>query len=120
MQRAETKEEKRERFRSNDDGDMVVIPAKAIYTNAPLVDRKLHVAAYCRVSTPDEAQTSSFEIQRNYYEKYIRDQGNWIYAGIYADEGISGTNRKKRDQFNLMIDDCVAGKLDTKVRNFIK
>ena len=85
MQRAETKEEKRERFRSNDDGDMVVIPAKAIYTNDPLVDRKLHVAAYCRVSTPDEAQTSSFEIQRNYYEKYIRDQGNWIYAGIYAD-----------------------------------
>ncbi len=85
MQRAETKEEKRERFKTNDDGEMVVIPAKAIYSNDPLVDRKLRVAAYCRVSTPDEAQTSSFEIQRNYYEKYIRDQGNWIYSGIYAE-----------------------------------
>ena len=112
MQRAETKEEKRERFKTNDDGEMVVIPAKAIYSNDPLVDRKLRVAAYCRVSTPDEAQTSSCEIQRNYYEKYIRDQGNWIYSGIYADEGISGTNRRKRDQFNLMINDCVEGKID--------
>lgn len=112
MPSMETKDQKRERFKSNDDGEMVVIPAKAIYTNDPLVDRKLRVAAYCRVSTPDEAQTSSFEIQRNYYEKYIDGQANWISAGIYADEGISGTNRKKRDQFNRMINDCVEGKID--------
>ena len=85
MSSMETKDQKRERFKSNDDGEMVVIPAKAIYTNDPLVDRKLRVAAYCRVSTPDEAQTSSFEIQRNYYEKYIDGQANWISAGIYAD-----------------------------------
>ena len=96
----ETKEQKRDRFKTNDDGDMLIIPPKAIYSSDVFSERMLRVAAYCRVSTPDEAQTSSFEIQKNYYESYIPSQPNWTYVGIYADEGISGTNRRKRDEFN--------------------
>ncbi len=74
--------------------------------------RKQRVCAYARVSTPDEAQTSSYELQCEYYEEFIQKQENWIYAGVYADQGISGTNRKKRDEFNRMIEDCKAGKID--------
>jgi len=74
--------------------------------------RKQRVCAYCRVSTPDEAQTSSYELQCEYYEDFIQKEENWIFAGVYADQGISGTNRKKRDEFNRMIEDCKAGKID--------
>ncbi|MHB1454988.1 MAG: recombinase family protein [Saccharofermentanales bacterium] len=74
--------------------------------------RKQRVCAYCRVSTPDESQTSSYELQCEYYEEFIRKDAHMIFVGIYADQGISGTNRKKRDEFNRMIEDCKAGKID--------
>lgn len=65
--------------------------------------RKLRVAAYCRVSTEEEEQQSSFETQKLYYTEKITSTPEWEIAGIYADDGISGVHTKKRDGFNQMI-----------------
>ena len=70
------------------------------------------MAAYCRVSTDQLEQLSSYEAQVNYYTNYIENHPDYELAGIYADEGITGTNTKKREQFNKMIKDCKAGKID--------
>lgn len=70
------------------------------------------MAAYCRVSTDQEEQLSSYENQVSYYTNFISNNPQYELAGIYADEGISGTNTKKRKNFNRMIDDCEAGKID--------
>lgn len=70
------------------------------------------MAAYCRVSTDQEEQLLSYENQVNYYTNYISENPLYEYAGTYADEGISGTNTKKRDEFNRMIADCRSGKID--------
>lgn len=66
--------------------------------------RKLRVAAYCRVSTEEEEQQSSFETQKLYYTEKITSTPEWEIAGIYADDGISGVHTKKRDGFNQMIE----------------
>lgn len=70
------------------------------------------MAAYCRVSTDQLEQLSSYEAQVEYYTTYITTHPDYDLAGIYADEGISGTNTKKREQFNKMIEDCKNGKID--------
>jgi site-specific DNA recombinase len=70
------------------------------------------MAAYCRVSTDQLEQLSSYEAQVNYYTNYINNSSEYEFAGVFADEGISGTNTKKREQFNKMIEDCKAGKID--------
>ena len=74
--------------------------------------RKLRVAAYCRVSTDEEEQASSYEVQIEHYTSFIQGNPEWELAGIFADEGISGTNTKKRAEFNRMIAECMAGKID--------
>ena len=93
---------------------ITVIPARENLANLTeqLNPLKKRVAAYCRVSTDQEEQLSSYEAQVNYYTIYINGHKEYAFAGIYADEGISGTNTKKREQFNLMIKDCKAGKID--------
>ena len=73
---------------------------------------KLKVAAYCRVSTDSDEQAGSYEVQVEHYTDFINRNKEWELAGIYADDGISGTNTKKREGFNEMIDDCMAGKID--------
>lgn len=70
------------------------------------------VAAYVRVSTDHEEQLSSFEAQRDYYEKRIASNPNWEFAGIYLDEGISGVSTKDRVGFNTMIAEALEGKFD--------
>ena len=94
---------------------ITVIPAKQISTaesgTAQSV-QKLKMAAYCRVSTDQGEQLLSYENQVNYYTNYISENPLYEYAGTYADEGISGTNTKKRDEFNRMIADCRSGKID--------
>lgn len=70
------------------------------------------MAAYCRVSTDQDEQLLSYENQLNYYTGFISNNPLYEFAGIYADEGISGTNTKKRDEFKRMIADCRAGKID--------
>ncbi|MDO4515005.1 MAG: recombinase family protein, partial [Lachnospiraceae bacterium] len=73
---------------------------------------KLRVAAYCRVSTDSEEQAGSYEMQVEHYTQFIESNPDWVLAGVYADDGISGTSTKKREEFNRMIDDCMAGKID--------
>ncbi|MDD2494640.1 MAG: recombinase family protein [Tissierellia bacterium] len=70
------------------------------------------MAAYCRVSTDQLEQLSSYEAQVEYYTKYISNHPDYDFGGVYADEGISGTNTKKREQFNKMIRDCKSRKID--------
>ena len=73
---------------------------------------KLRVAAYARVSTASDAQETSYEAQCTHYTNYISSNPSWTFAGIYADEGISGTSTKNREQFNRMIEDCKEHKID--------
>ena len=75
-------------------------------------DVEQRVAIYVRVSTDDVRQTTSYELQKNYYEEFVTRHPNWTLVKIYADEGISGTSLKNRKQFNNMIADCRAGKID--------
>ena len=72
----------------------------------------MRVAAYCRVSTLEESQASSFELQLQHYREMIEKNPEWELVEIYADEGVSGTSMKKRIDFRRMIDDCDAGKID--------
>lgn len=74
--------------------------------------RKLRVAAYCRVSTEEEEQQSSYEIQCSYYTEKILSHPEWELVDIFADEGITGTSTKKRGDFNRMIRMCRKGKID--------
>lgn len=74
--------------------------------------KRLRVAAYCRVSTDDEEQLNSYEAQIAYYTEAIAKNPSWIFAGIYADEGISGTMTAKRKNFLRLMDDCEKGKVD--------
>ena len=75
-------------------------------------NRKLRVAAYCRVSTDNDEQITSYELQKNYYEDFIAKHDNWVLVNIYADEGISGTSKAHREAFIKMIDDAKAGLID--------
>lgn len=94
--------------------NMTIIPAKPQRGNnaAKVEIKRLRVAAYCRVSTDNEEQASSYESQIRHYEEFIKTNPDWEFVGVYADEGISATSTKKREQFNAMIDDCRAGKID--------
>ena len=77
-----------------------------------IVDTKKRVAAYCRVSTENEDQANSFESQRRYFKQYIERNPSWELYGIFADEGISGTNTKKRKEFNRMVACAKDGEFD--------
>lgn len=90
---------------------VTVIPAKP-QMNQQAVRRQLRVAAYCRVSTEEEEQQSSYEAQCTYYTDKIMTNPEWTMAGIFADEGITGTSTKKRDDFNRMIRKCRQKKID--------
>ena len=89
---------------------VIVIPAnpEAISSSK----RQLRVAAYCRVSTDDEEQLTSYEAQKNYYTDKIMTNKEWTMAGIFADEGITGTSARKRPEFLRMIRQCKQGKID--------
>lgn len=72
---------------------------------------KLRVAAYCRVSTDNDTQLTSYEAQIRYYRQRISADPGWKFAGIYADEGVSGTRAEHREGFQQMIQDCEDGKI---------
>ncbi|MEI7539427.1 MAG: recombinase family protein [Candidatus Saccharibacteria bacterium] len=74
--------------------------------------RKKRVAAYARVSTDSDEQLSSYEAQVDFYTRHISSHLEWEFVDVYTDEGISGTNTKKRDGFNRMITDALDGKID--------
>ena len=91
---------------------VIVIPAKPELSQTEPVKRQLRVAAYCRVSTEEEEQASSYEAQCQYYTDKIMSNQEWTMAGIFADEGISGTSTKKRTEFLRMIRQCKQKKID--------
>lgn len=70
------------------------------------------IAVYARVSTDHVQQTSSYELQKKYYEEFVVRHPNWTLVKIYADEGISGTSLAHRSEFVKMIADCRAGSID--------
>lgn len=95
-------------------GNVMKIPARPQVGNraAKKEIKRLRVAAYCRVSTDNEEQATSYDTQIQHYREYIISKPEWELVDIYADEGISATNTKKRDDFNRMIDDCKLGLID--------
>ena len=74
--------------------------------------RQTRVAAYCRVSTKQEDQLNSYEVQRRAYTDKINGEHGWTMVGIYADKGITGTSTRKRDEFNKLMRHCRQGKVD--------
>ena len=79
---------------------------------ARAITAKTRVAAYCRVSTGMDDQLVSLETQKSHYENLIGSNPEWEYAGLYYDEGISGTSKEKRPALMRMVADCEAGKID--------
>ena len=107
----EKKNRIRERYKGVSRDELEFIPAKPKEKLFEDTGTK-RVCAYCRVSTDDVNQTSSYELQKNHYEDMIKEHQGWELVGIYADEGISGTSLQHRDEFVRMIQDCKAGKID--------
>ena len=91
---------------------VIVIPPKPELQQTAAVTKQLRVAAYCRVSTDEEEQLSSYEAQCEYYTDKIMSNKEWTMAGIFADEGITGTSTKKRTEFLRMIRQCKQKKID--------
>ena len=92
--------------------NVIVIPAKVETPQEQEKKRHLRVAAYCRVSTDSEEQLSSYENQLSYYTEKIMKEPGWTMAGVFADEGITGTSTCKRKEFLRMIRQCRQGKID--------
>ena len=75
-------------------------------------NKKLKVAAYCRVSTDSDEQLESLEAQKKHYQTYIKSNPAWQYVGLYYDEGISGTKMEKRKRLLAMLDACERKEID--------
>ena len=101
----------RERYKGVDTSRVIVIPAKPS-DGKSLEEKPLKVAAYVRVSTENDEQTSSYELQVNDFTDRIKSNSHWEFAGIYSDEGISGTELTHRKGMLQMIEDARAGKID--------
>ncbi len=91
---------------------VITIPPRPEAARRQAVQRQLRVAAYCRVSTDDEEQLTSYEAQKAYYTDKIMTTPNWTMAGIFADEGITGTSARKRPEFLKMVRQCRQKKID--------
>ena len=92
---------------------VTVIPASIHkFSEVPLATAaKRKVAAYARVSTDNEDQKTSYAAQVDYYTNYIKSRSDWEFAGMYSDEGVTGTSMKKREGFTLMVQDALNGKI---------
>lgn len=91
---------------------VIIIPANPEVAKAKAVKRQLRVAAYCRVSTDEEEQLTSYEAQQTYYTDKIMTNPEWTMAGLFADQGITGTSARKRPEFLRMIRQCKQKKID--------
>lgn len=111
MSNYSSREVLRQVYQREDQGEKTFIPAKPkadLYGD----NHVFRTCAYCRVSTDNDEQLSSFELQQTHYKHLVQDHPNWELRAIYADEGISGTSLKNRDQFNAMIEACKQGQYD--------
>lgn len=97
-----------------DTPELIIIPPRKKIGNHVVKDneKRINVAAYCRVSTDSDEQEESYDAQVKHFKEELENNPAWNLVGIYADEGISATNTKKREQFNRMIEDAMAGKID--------
>lgn len=111
MQDNGRREQLRQIYQREDTGEKTFIPAKP-KINPNERDRFFRVCAYCRVSTDNDEQLSSFELQQAHYRQLVQEHPNWELKHIFADQGISGTSLKNRDQFNAMIEACKKGEYD--------
>lgn len=114
QRRTSTSEKKakiRQRYKGRNMDNVQIIPANPV---AGIFDESENkrVAVYARVSTDDPNQTSSYELQKNYYEDLVAKHSNWTLVDIYADEGISGTSLNHRDDFVRLMEDCRRGGID--------
>ena len=101
---------------------VTTIPAtRDINTSTPL-DAKVRrkVAGYARVSTGNEDQVNSYEAQVDYYTTYIKNRNDWEFVNVYTDDGITGTSTVKREGFNTMVADALAGKIEIFLRTLIQ
>ena len=93
--------------------EITVIPAtKAMYARTGETKKRRHVAGYARVSTDSDEQFTSYEAQIDYYTQYIKAHPDWEFVRVYTDEGLSGLSTRKREGFNEMIHDALAGRID--------
>ena len=109
--RQSTKNVIRDAYINGPQKEVQIIPAKRDM-EAETEKKKLRVCAYCRVSTDEDTQASSYELQVQNYTRMIRENPEWEFAGIFADEGISGTSVLHREHFLEMIEKCKAGEID--------
>lgn len=107
----DSKQKIRNRYKGVDPSELEVIMPIAS-DEVALENRKLRVAAYVRVSTENDEQTSSYELQVNDFTDRIKANPNWEFVDIYSDEGISGTELSHRKGMLQMIEDAKAGKID--------
>lgn len=90
----------------------VIPPTISVSESTTQEYRQKRVVAYCRVSTKQEEQLNSYDVQKRYYTERINGEPDWTLVAIFADKGITGTSVKKRDEFNKMIKLCKRGKVD--------
>lgn len=109
--RQSTKNAIRDAYINGPQKEVQIIPAKRDM-EAETEKKKLRVCAYCRVSTDEDTQASSYELQVQNYTRMIQENPEWEFAGIFADEGISGTSVLHREHFLEMIEKCKAGEID--------
>lgn len=109
--RQSTKDAIRDAYTNGPQKEVQIIPAKKDLVPEG-EKKKLRVCAYCRVSTDEDTQASSYELQVQNYTKMIQENDEWEFAGIFADEGISGTSVLHREHFLEMIEKCKAGEID--------
>lgn len=109
--RQSAKDAIRDAYANGPQREVQIIPAKKDMADTK-EEKKLRVCAYCRVSTDEDTQASSYELQVQNYTKMIQENPDWQFAGIFADEGISGTSVLHREHFLEMIEKCKAGEID--------
>lgn len=108
----ESRDSKKRRYEQDADTELVFFEQEPEFIQTDWESRALRIAIYCRVSTDNDNQATSFALQKKYYEEFVAQHKNWILLDIYADEGLSATSYTKRDNFKRMLEDCKAGKID--------
>ena len=97
---------------NNKNVEVIAPTSKTMCLKENIKYKLIRTCAYCRVSTDNEDQKTSYDSQRIHYKNMIEENPDWEFVGIYADEGITGTQTKKREQFNQMMSDALNGKID--------
>ena len=97
---------------NNKNVEVIAPTSKTMCLKKTLETKLIKACAYCRVSTDNEDQKTSYDSQRIHYKNMIEENSDWVFVGIYADEGITGTQTKNREQFNQMMNDALNGKID--------